>query len=102
MKKSRVTPCTLWAKELAATHPDDLSPSEHAALESHLASCPACATVHDIYREIDARILALPPIKPLSIHPAQLPPRGTEHHYRATDNVSAHWRLPHVKGKLIS
>src|SRR5947208_2005322 len=87
MKKSPVIPCATWAKELAAAHPDDLSPSERAALEAHIESCPACAAVRSSYREIDARIRALPPIEPLFTHAVQLPPRKREHNrHRATNN----------------
>ncbi len=35
--------CVVWWEKLAATHPDDLFPSEQQALERHVASCQACA-----------------------------------------------------------
>ena len=59
------TPCAQWAEKLAATHPDDLSPSDRAALDMHIASCPACATVRAEYQAIDALILDLPGVEPM-------------------------------------
>ena len=60
MKDPMFKPCAAWAEKLAATHPDDLSPSERAALEAHIAECPACAAVRDEYRLMDTRILDFP------------------------------------------
>ena len=56
-------PCAQWAKKLAAAHPGDLSSTERAALDKHIQSCLACASVQAEYREMDARILALPPTR---------------------------------------
>ncbi len=33
MKRSLSAPCVEWAERLAAVHPDDLSPSDRAALD---------------------------------------------------------------------
>lgn len=60
MKNPMFKPCDAWAEKLAATHPDDISPSERAALEAHIAECPACAIVRSEYRLMDARILDFP------------------------------------------
>jgi DNA-binding CsgD family transcriptional regulator len=59
------TPCAEWAEKLAATHPDDLSPSDRAALDMHVASCPTCATVRAEYQAIDMLILDSSGIEPL-------------------------------------
>src|SRR2546428_4373897 len=59
------TPCAEWEEKLAATHPDDLSPSDRVALDMHVASCPACATVRAEYQAIDALILDLRGVEPL-------------------------------------
>ena len=67
------TACAEWAEKLAATHPDDLSPSERVALERHVASCPACAAVRTEYQAIDALILDFPGVKPLPDLPIRLP-----------------------------
>lgn len=65
-------PCTVWAEKLAAAHPNDLSIAERTALNAHVAACPACAAVRNEYREMDARILGLPPVAPLAEIPAKL------------------------------
>ncbi len=65
-------PCAQWARKLAAAHPGDISSTERAALDNHIQSCPACASVQAEYREMDARILALPPVTPLTGLPASL------------------------------
>lgn len=53
-------PCAAWAEKLAATHPDDLSPTEWAELEAHIAHCQACAAVRAEYRLMDDRIRNYP------------------------------------------
>jgi anti-sigma factor RsiW len=60
MKDPMFKPCATWAEKLAATHQDDLSTSEWAALEAHIAKCPACAAVREEYRQMDARIRDFP------------------------------------------
>ena len=59
------TPCAEWAVKLAATHPDDLSPSDRVALDMHVASCPACSTVRAEYQAIDELMLDLPGVEPM-------------------------------------
>lgn len=66
MSNATPVPCTRWAEKLAGTHPGDLSPSDRAALNAHLATCPGCATVFADYRAMDAHILNLPAVEPLS------------------------------------
>ncbi len=63
------TPCVEWQEKLAATHPDDLSPSHREALERHVASCPACAAVRAEYLAIDALLLAGEDLEPLPVLP---------------------------------
>src|SRR4051794_36573083 len=75
MKQSGRVPCPAWATKLAATHPTDLPPAEHAALDAHIANCPACASIQQSYRDIEVSLLALPPIEPCALHPEQLPAR---------------------------
>jgi DNA-directed RNA polymerase specialized sigma24 family protein len=70
------TPCVEWKEKLAATHPDDLSPSHRQALERHVASCPACAAVRTEYQAIDALLLGEEDIEPLPVLPTwRLQPR---------------------------
>ncbi len=69
-----LVPCPEWADKLAAMHPDDLTSSDHAELDEHIASCEACAAAYDDYRAMSALIRDLPapepPSKPL---PQRLP-----------------------------
>lgn len=60
MKDPIFQPCAAWAEKLAAKHPDDLSQTEWAELEDHLAHCPACAAVRAEYRLMDERIRDYP------------------------------------------
>src|SRR5690348_15332748 len=53
-------PCTAWAEKLAHRG-EDLSPTDHAALDAHLQSCPACEAAYADYTFLDARLCALPP-----------------------------------------
>ncbi len=65
-------PCAEWRKELAATHPSDLTPEKRAALAAHLATCPACAAVYTQYQQLDAHIHQLPAPAPLPGLPPKL------------------------------
>src|SRR5215469_7633870 len=63
MKRRRVlmnepmpTPCPEWKEKLAAFDLDDLSASEREALNSHLLSCSACASVLADYQRMDLLI----------------------------------------------
>jgi len=61
------TPCTNWAEMVAISHPEeDLSPSEYAAFEKHVAQCSNCAAVRKRYKIMAAQVRALPDVKPLS------------------------------------
>jgi outer membrane protein assembly factor BamB len=102
MKKLQVTPCPTWARKLVAVHPDDLSVDERAELNTHIASCAACAAVLNVYRQIDAYILSLPPIQPLSLDPEQLPPRkGEDNSGRTTNNGRRVWNPAIHERKII-
>ena len=72
MKSTVPRPCHTWATRLAAAHPDDLTPTEHADLEAHLASCPTCSALAARYAQMDARILHSPAPDPLPELPAKL------------------------------
>ncbi|HZU70608.1 MAG TPA: hypothetical protein VFA09_25265 [Ktedonobacteraceae bacterium] len=72
MKSIDQTPCAFWAEKLAATHPDDLAPLERIALETHIASCQACATVRAEYEAMGRYLEQLPDVKPLPAIPARL------------------------------
>lgn len=65
-------PCAEWAEVLTVTNPDDLAPSTLAALEAHLATCPACAAVRADYERFDRYIQRLPTSRPLPAFPPQL------------------------------
>lgn len=72
MKPTDQTPCTFWAEKLAATHPDDLSPFERLALETHIASCAACTAVRAEYEAMGRYLSEMPPVEPLERIPARL------------------------------
>ena len=71
MNRTFLTPCPYWAEQLAATHPDDLSPSERQALQNHIAICPTCAAVRAEYEAMSKHLSRLPAAEPLP----GLPPR---------------------------
>src|SRR5260370_14668877 len=69
-------PCPQWEKQLAALHPDDLSPAERKALAAHTAVCPACAAVLADYQrlqELTRQALIFEPPLPLWDNHAQKP-----------------------------
>ncbi|MDQ2715396.1 MAG: zf-HC2 domain-containing protein [Chloroflexota bacterium] len=53
------SPCLEWAEQLVLRQ-DDLAPSERAALDAHLATCPACAHARSDYWRLVSRLQALP------------------------------------------
>ncbi len=67
---SPVLPCERWAPLLAAS-PGDLTAADRAALDRHVATCPACAIVRAEYQRMDALIRGLPAPAGFS----ELPPR---------------------------
>src|SRR6266851_702969 len=69
---SSQTPCTTWAEKLALRG-EDLAPADHAALDAHVQTCPACEAVQEDYNFLDSRLRALPPpaLKPLPRLPLQ-------------------------------
>lgn len=71
MKQTLFTPCPFWAEKLAATHPDDLSPFERLALQTHIDSCPTCKAIRAEYEAMGKYISQLPAVEP---RPG-LPPR---------------------------
>lgn len=72
MTASFPQPCAEWADVLTITQSDDLAPSTYAALEAHLAICPACAAVRTDYLRLDRYIQRLPTSRPLPAFPARL------------------------------
>ena len=72
MKNSMLMPCAGWVEKLAVKYPDDLSFADRVALNEHLASCPACDTIHSAYQAMGGRIFNLPPVEPLSRLPYEL------------------------------
>ena len=68
------TPCAEWEEQLAATHPDDLSPFERAALDRHVASCPVCTAVRAENHAIDMLMLDQADVESLPDLPT-LPPK---------------------------
>ncbi|MFL5628680.1 MAG: hypothetical protein ACJ788_24120, partial [Ktedonobacteraceae bacterium] len=61
MKKlKKIHPCAAWAKKLALTRPEDLSPSEQTELLAHLGKCPACSAIRLEYHLMDIRIRNYP------------------------------------------
>lgn len=72
MKNSMLMPCADWVEKLAVKYPDDLSFADRVALNEHLASCPACDTIHSAYQTMGGRIFNLPPVEPLSGLPYEL------------------------------
>lgn len=59
MKKHYQPPCKKWADKLVL-RPDELSPTEYAALQTHLKICPACTAQQASYQHLSARLRALP------------------------------------------
>jgi len=61
-----LSPCIDWAEKLALK-PEDLAPTERAALNAHLTSCDACGAVSADYRLLIARMRArpVPAVRPL-------------------------------------
>jgi photosystem II stability/assembly factor-like uncharacterized protein len=72
MKRPLIKPCAEWAELLAAVSLADLSPAAQAALKAHLVTCPACAAIKAEYQRMDARIRALPSVRPLDGLPPAL------------------------------
>jgi anti-sigma factor RsiW len=89
-----------WAQLLAITHPDDLSPSQRAALEAHLAICPGCAAARADYLRMDAYIQHLPTSRPLPAFPPQLLVNGAGQRAQQGSTpaplLSAHMRIAHA------
>ncbi len=54
-----LSPCVDWAEKLALK-PEDLAPTERAALNAHLTICDACGAVSADYRLLIARMRARP------------------------------------------
>ena len=71
MKPLLPGPCAHWAKFLDA-HPDDLAQTDRAALDAHLATCPACTAALADNQYMDARIRSLPEPTPLPGLPTRL------------------------------
>lgn len=67
-------PCAGWAEQLAAS-PKDLTWAERAALDQHVASCPACAAARAAYQQMDRDLATMPLIEPQRIYAEQLPER---------------------------
>ncbi len=61
-----LSPCVDWAEKLALK-PEDLAPTERAALNAHLATCSVCGAVSADYRLLIARMRArpIPAVRPL-------------------------------------
>ena len=78
MIKSTPTPCTDWVQKLSARHHDDLSPSDHVALQEHLALCRACTEVHTAYQSMEAGIRSLLFSNPTPVLAYQLPQRESK------------------------
>src|SRR5260221_1491519 len=84
MKTPISAPCAEWAPLLAASHPDNLLPDQEAALEAHVASCPACTAARADYLAMDGLIRRLPVPTPLpGLPPALL------RHWRREDEPQA-------------
>ena len=56
---NELSPCAAWAEKLALK-PEDLAPSEHAALNAHLATCSTCAAVSADYHLLIDHLRARP------------------------------------------
>jgi Putative zinc-finger len=64
-------PCAAWANALAAG-PGDLSATERAALDAHVATCEACAAVRADYARMDTLLRDLPAPAVLASLPTEL------------------------------
>lgn len=56
MKESMPTPCPEWEDKLTAFNLNDLSASEREAINSHVQSCSACASVLADYQRMESLI----------------------------------------------
>jgi anti-sigma factor RsiW len=83
MRPPMSKPCPAWETRLAAAHLGDLAPAERAALEEHLASCPACAALLARYERMDSQIRQTPALAPLADLPPQLLALWAEEDQRA-------------------
>ncbi len=92
--RSTLTPCHDWL-EMLAKPVGDLSPSESAALEAHVASCPACWLAQIDYRMISDLIRSLPePNFPLGLPPRLQQLLRKEDHNRENIEASAlEWEI---------
>lgn len=70
-------PCAGWAEQLAASQ-RDLTEAERAALDQHVASCPACAAARVAYQQMDSDLVTMPLIEPHRIYAELLPERNAE------------------------
>ena len=59
MKNSMPEPCAEWRDKLAARHPNDLTPEEQAALQTHLVTCANCRAVYAAYQKLERHLHAL-------------------------------------------
>ncbi len=95
--------CIVWWEKLAATHPDDLFPSEQQALERHVASCPACAAVRAEYQVIDALLLAGEDLEPLPVLPTwRLQPRKQPAHVSTMSELPGAMLLSALADRCMS
>lgn len=59
--------CSHWEGMIAARHPQDLTPTERASLNAHMATCASCAATALAYERMQQSIQALPPVQPLLV-----------------------------------
>lgn len=83
-------PCAEWAEMLAA-HAEALPPSDLAALEAHLSTCPACSLARTDYRMMHRLISALPaPEFPSGLSPRLLSLWAEEDRHELNEKKQLH------------
>ncbi|HMD31697.1 MAG TPA: HEAT repeat domain-containing protein [Candidatus Acidoferrales bacterium] len=68
---SRMTPCAEFERRLTLYAWDELEPSDRAAVEQHVAACPACAGVLARERTLLEQVSSLVPEQPADLLVAQ-------------------------------
>ena len=95
MSDTEFVPCPEWAEKLADLHSHNLSPSNRAALEAHLASCQACAAVLLEYQKMDERIHQalsvkhLPSFTPELLQAQEATPQKRRQHLRVFQAIAS-------------
>ncbi len=59
-EEAQPDPCEQYREQLAATHPDDLTIAERIELDTHIKTCPSCASIQRMDCILDEMVRHLP------------------------------------------